>query len=58
MTYIDCNTLSIPNLPNTSNFGIVHDHDTRESNDLHFTAVNNNCGRRRLVLCGPICPLL
>ena len=24
---------------------IVHDHDTRGSNDLHVTAVNNNYGR-------------
>ena len=25
---------------------IVHDHDTRGSNDVHATAVNNNYGRR------------
>ena len=27
---------------------IVHDHDTRGSNDLHVTAVNNNYGRRSI----------
>ena len=26
----------------------VHDHDTRGSNDLHVTAVNNNYGRRSI----------
>ena len=27
---------------------IVHEHDTRGSNDIHVTAVNNNYGRRSI----------